>query len=981
MCCIEDRRIGLASNRFGITPFSSMFSRIQSGLIALAALALSAATSLAAVEFSRDVKPILTANCTECHGGVKAAGGVSFVYRDRVIGYKSDSGRPVVKPGDPMGSELYRRIVTKDEDDRMPPAGDHDPLTDKEVATIREWIESGGQWSGHWAFEGPVRPEPPQTRFEARAQNDTDRFVFARLEREGLEPNPPAAPGRLLRRLSLALTGLPPTLEELDAFEAEHARDRNAAIGRALDELFARTAFGERWASMWLDQARYADSRGLGLDGKRTIWPYRDWVIRAFNEDLPFDEFTVMQLAGDLLPEPTIDSLIATALHRNTQTCDEGGTDDEEFRVGAQMDRVSATWQIWGATTFGCVQCHDHPYDPFRNEEYYRFMDFFNNSADSDLSSDGPLLRAPLDRSDYAEAERLDRRILELQERHWKPADTLRREAGWLPANGVKASSNNGTEYTVVKTEGRDEFQAVGTVQTKTAVTIEAPGLVSGQPIQALRLTVLPLDPQASVANPEWGFVITRLQAWVRDKEGKKTPLSFARAVGDVAWMPTDPFKVIGADGVGWGADSRIHYRREIALIPKEPVTIPEGGGLVITINCDKTGHGHPMVIKRGRLDYSTDARWVDLKPGAADAESLEAELAEARKRRSDIRSVALPILLERPASIARPTRVFVRGNFLDKGAKVRAGLPASMTGGGQGSSPSRLEMARWWVSDENPLTARVFVNRLWEQLFGVGIVRTLEDFGSAGEAPTHPALLDHLAIRFQREHGWSIKAMLREMVQSATFQQSAKVSPQSLERDPLNRLFSRGPRGRLSAEMVRDQALALSGLLSSKIGGPPVHPPIPEGVWQPFSSGDKWRTPARGEEDRYRRSIYTYIKRSIPYPSFASFDAPSREFCTPRRVTSNTPLQALVTLNDEAFVECAEAFAKRMEQEFAGSVREKLSQACRLVTARKPGDARLDVLENLHRQVVWKSETGGSESSWLVVAQALLNMDEVLNY
>ncbi len=959
-----------------------MFSRIQFRLVVLGALAAGATAGHCAVDFSRDVKPIFTAKCTECHGGVKAAGGVSFVYRDRIIGYKSDSGRPVVKPGDPEGSELYLRIITKDADDRMPPPDeDHDPLSAKEITTIREWIESGGQWSGHWAFEKPVRPQAPETRWENRARNDIDRFVHARLEQEGLKPNPPAEPGRLLRRLSLALTGLPPTLEELDAFAAEYSKDRNAAIDRALDGLFARPAFGERWASMWLDQARYADSRGLGLDGKRTIWPYRDWVARAFNDDLPFDEFTIMQLAGDLLPEPTIDSLIATALHRNTQTCDEGGTDDEEFRIGAQMDRVSATWQIWGATTFGCVQCHDHPYDPFRNAEYYRFMAFFNNSADSDLSSDAPLLKAPLDRSKHAEAEKLDRRILELQEQHWKPADQLRREAEWLPANGVKASSNNGTEYTVAKVEGRDEFHTVGTVQTKTGVTIDSPGLASGEPIQALRLTVLPLDPKASVANPEWGFVITKLEAWVRDKEGKKTPLAFARAVPDVAWMPTDPFKVIGANGVGWGADSRIHYQREIALIPKEPVTIPEGGGLVITINCDKTGHSHPMVIKRGRLDFSTDARWTDLKPGAPDAKALGDELADGRKRRNAIKSVSLPIMLDRQESIARPTRVFVRGNFLDKGDKVTAALPASMRPADAAEQFTRLDMARWWVSDDNPLTARVFVNRLWEQLFGVGIVRTLEDFGSAGEAPTHPALLDHLAVRFQHDHNWSMKAILREIVSSATFQQSSRVAPNLLERDPLNRLFARGPRGRLPAETVRDQALALSGLLSPKLGGPPVHPPIPEGVWQPFSSGDKWNTPKRGDENRYRRSLYTYTKRSIPYPSFASFDAPSREFCTPRRVASNTPLQALVTLNDEAFVECAEALAKRIESEFSGSIRSRLSQACRLVTAREPDDARLDVLETLHKQVSERADGAGAESPWLVVAQALLNMDEVLNY
>ena len=688
-----------------------------------------------------------------------------------------------------------------------------------------------------------------------------------------------------------------------------------------------------------------------------------------------------MQLAGDLLPEPTLDDLIATACHRNTQTNDEGGTDDEEFRIGAVMDRVSSTWQIWGATTFNCVQCHDHPYDTFRHEEFYQFMDFFNNTADSDLSDEGPLVRAPLDNAQAQEARQLDASILNLQSKLWEKGEALKQASAWIPAVGLSAKSNNGTQYVVDSNGETDVFHTVGTVQTQTALTIEAPLPKFNQPIQALQWTFLPLNPKTAVHSPELGFVISDLEAWIEDADGNKSVLQWARSVADVPWMPNAPFKPVAKNGVGFGADSRIHHGRVLVLVPESPINIPTDAQLKITFSCSKTGHGHPMILQRGHLAYSTDEHWNHFIQASSDIQEIESQLADLRERRKGVKSIAVPVMMERPSNIARPSHVFTRGNFLSKAQRVEAKLPASMAFGESKEKPDRLDMARWWASKDHPLTARVFVNRIWEQLFGTGIVPTLEDFGSAGEPPTHPELLDYLALRFQNEHDWSIKSIIKEIVMSATYQQSSVIDPSDLEEDPSNRLLTRGPRGRLPAETVRDQALALSGLLSMKMGGPPVRPPIPEGVWQPFDASDKWNTAGKDDPNRYRRSIYTYMKRSIPYPTFASFDAPSREFCTPRRLVSNTPIQALVTLNDVTFYECAEALGKRIEESYPGSTREKLTRACQLVTATQPSKARIDALENLYNQFHAQTSEAPGDDPWLVIAQVLLNLDEALNY
>ncbi|MBC9868212.1 MAG: DUF1553 domain-containing protein [Opitutae bacterium] len=935
----------------------------------------------AEVDFARDIRPILNANCIECHGGLKASGNVSYVYEDRVVDFEGKSGYTVVKPGIPEESELYFRITTDDEDDRMPPPDEHDSLSEKEIALIEQWIEEGAKWGRHWAFEAPGKPRVPKTAFDKLANGNLDRILFSRLEKEGLEPSPKEEPGRLLRRLSLSLTGLPPSLPELNAFERAYSRNAQRAFKRAVDDLMDRPAFGERWATMWLDLVRYADSGGLGQDQPRTIWAYRDWVVEAFNRDMPFDQFTIKQLAGDLLPNPTIEDLVATACQRNTQTNVEGGTDDEEFRVEAVVDRINTTWQTWGSVTFGCAQCHDHPYDPFRNDEYYKFMAFYNNSADSDLINDVPLLKVPDESNRYKEAGALRKRILDLKKAIWKSGTALRDKVEWTGLRQLEVSSNNSTEYAVVEKQTHDEFHTVGTVETQTHTRIDVPGSsFGGEEIRALQLTVLPWDPETAIHSPEWGFVVDDLEAWVTSESGSETPVSFRWSVPDVPWMPTDPMQSIGPNGQHWGADTLIHYARQLALVPEQPIRVKEGETLSLYIHCNKRGAGgsHPMVIQRGHLASSSDERWEQLGDQLSKDYRRSQKLTEAITRYSEIPGTTVPIMHRRPNELARPTHLLIRGNSREKGAEVFAGLPETLTEVAPvEGSIDRLAMARWWVSDDHPLTSRAFVNRLWEQLFGVGIVFTLEDFGSSGEKPTHPELLDYLAVRFQKDYDWSVKAILREIVLSYAFQQASPVTPELLERDPDNRLIARGPRLRLTAEMVRDQALAVSGLLSSKVGGPSVYPPLPEGVWQPFQKKNEWTTPEPGNPDRYRRSIYTHVKRSIPFPAFATFDAPSREFCTPRRLTSNTPLQALVTLNDQTFVECAEAMAKQLERDYPEAPEAALAQAHRLVTGRSAHSDRLETLTQLYRQVNMESP----ENAWRVVAQVLLNLDDTLTF
>ncbi|MGY8642940.1 MAG: PSD1 and planctomycete cytochrome C domain-containing protein [Verrucomicrobiales bacterium] len=926
-------------------------------------LGLGVAMQAGEIDFARDVQPIFIKNCTECHGGVKQAGGVSFIYHDQVLG-EGESGNRIVVPGDPEKSEMIYRITTEDKDDFMPPAGDHPPLKPEEIAVLKQWVSEGAEWGGHWAFQKPEKSELPAVKDPKWAQVDLDRYVLARLEGEAISPAPDAANKLWLRRASLDVIGLPPTVEELNAFDG----NREAA----LDRLLASPKYGERWAAVWLDQLRYADSKGLGQDGKRTVWKYRDWVIDAFNSDMGYDDFTVKQIAGDLLPNASIGDVLATTCHRLTQTNEEGGTDDEEFRIEAVLDRVSTTWQTWQGITFGCVQCHSHPYDPIKHDEFYKFAAFFNNTSDVDLNEEYPLLKVPIEKSEYEKAAALDAKIKALEASIWETEfATLGKADVWKPLRDMVVKSDSITKFKTEVHGESEHFLTEGTVTRGVTAIVEAPLPDGVKTLTAIRFVGMPADLEKGKIDSEWGFMISSIDLSVipAGDSPRRQKINLALVVGDEPHPFHDPNATLNPKDVkGVGPYTRIHYPREAAFILEKPIDMPAGAKIEIRLTQKGMALGaFPLVAKRGHLALTDDPAFTALLTDEALAASRK-KLNELEKARAQVKSVAIPVLNERPENLMRPQHVFIRGLFLTKDQEVKPGVPESLPPMPEGVSNDRLGLAKWMVSPENPLIARVMVNRVWAQLFGVGLVATEEDFGSSGEKPSHPALLDYLAVQFQTEWDWSVKRLIREVLLSRTYGQNNAIRPGLQERDASNSLLARGPRHRISAETIRDSALYISGLLSDKMHGAPVHPPIPEGVWRPFQGGDKWDTPKPDSLDRYRRSIYTYTKRSIPYPMFAAFDAPSREFCAPRRLRSNTPIQALMTLNDETFIDASAAFAKKIEAH-DGDDAARITFGFQAVTSRLPNEKETARLLELK-----------AVTSWPDVATVLLNLDEGFN-
>jgi mono/diheme cytochrome c family protein len=935
------------------------------------------------IDFNTQVRPIFNQHCIACHGGIKQAAGLSFIRRATVTA-KAESGETPVVPGDPDHSFLLKRVTAAD-DERMPPADHGRALNAEEIAVLRKWIAQGAPWQEHWAYVKPVKPPLPKVSDPAWCRDALDRFVLARLDLEKLHPSAPADRRTWLRRVSFDLIGLPPTAEEIQTFLADESPQ---AFETVVDRLLASPRFGERWASVWLDLARYADTMGYEKDTGRNIWPYRDWLIRAFNADMPFDEFTIKQLAGDLLDRPTMDDLIATGFHRNTQTNAEGGTDDEEFRVAAVIDRVNTTWQVWQATTFGCTQCHAHPYAPIDHDEYYKFMAAFNNTRDCDLTEEYPLLDVPLDASQWESARAIDQKLSDLRHSQhrefWKLAADQKLWRGLIPD---KAVSTGSAELHVQETDGQSEILAQGTLAANSQYTIDFP-LSQHLRFEALKIEVLPKDIEAALKTPETGFVLSQLRVYIiTPKNEQPREIECQLALCDEAEPFFDPQASLKPDPLGWGAFSKLSQPRSAVFIPKEPIEIEPGERLRLVLVQNKTAADSvPMVIERARFSLSASEQWQKLV-SSEEFKNRQQEIVTLQKKRSRIEHVSMPVMCELAADQSRHTYEFERGNWLAKGQEVQAGTPALFPPLPAGAPVNRLTIARWLVSEENPLTARVMVNRLWAQLFGAGIVETAEDFGSSGSPPSHPELLDYLARRFQDDLHWSVKSMLRELVLSATYRQDAKTSMEVRQRDPQNQLLSRGPRNRLTAEMVRDQALAVSGLISDKMYGPPVMPPQPEGVWRSVYNGQKW-TAATGA-DRYRRSIYTYWKRTSGYPSMLSFDAPSRDICTARRIVTNTPLQALTTLNDEAYIECAQALAKRMHAAAGPEIRAELAWAYTEVTGQIAPDDAISTLEKLFNQAQDAYEKNPALSKKLsdraelaartVAANAILNLDQAL--
>ncbi len=789
------------------------------------------------IDFERDVFPIFADRCLDCHDADSVKGGVgldTYFHAHQ----PADSGEPLFVSSKPDESLLIHVVEESDPDHRMPPKGD--PLTAQQIDILRSWIEAGAEWPDdgwrpkkHWAYQPPVRPEVPAPTFPARAENEIDAFVFARLAEAGLEPNPEADSTVLLRRLYLDLTGLPPSVEEVDAFVANPSAE---AYDAAVERLLSSPHFGEKWARHWLDLARYADSEGYQRDTHRNLWLFRDWVIQALNEDKPFDRFTIEQLAGDLLPNPTQDQLIATGFHRNTVLNLEAGTDPAEDQFKQIVDRVNTTGTVWLGTTMACAQCHNHKYDPISTKEYYELFAFFNQT----------------------------------------PRES-RQEGMQMGMSGMVYIGPN-------LTVERDEATR-------------------------LRRTNL---------RSEFDETLTALNDRIAPR--------WDELVADEALLKK----------------ARPPVRKSL----REPL---EKRGL---------NDVRPVVRRFMKDDKEAIATIGRL-------EKLERELkALADYETRVMREIEEP----------RPTYIAKRGDFLSQGASVEPATPAILHPFPEDAPRNRLGLAQWLIDTENPVVGRVTVNRVWAEIFGQGIVPTMEEFGSQGEKPTHPDLLDWLAVVFVEDDGWSLKTLIRRIVTSGTYRQSIATHPAGLAADPPNHLLWRHPGHRLSAEAIRDNALAISGLLSPKMGGPPVKPFQPEGVWRDTAGAgeDVWHQ-SEGE-DAYRRGIYTYWRRATHYASFANFDAPDRSACVIQRSRSNTPLQALTLMNDRAYVEMAKRFANRMATEFTGDLDTRLERAFRITLARRPAALELQILRDSFHAA------GNESDGWFDVASILLNLHETIN-
>jgi hypothetical protein len=880
---------------------------------------------------------------------------------------------------------MIRRVKSSDPDEIMPQPKHGPPLSSGEIATLEKWIEEGAKWEEHWAFMPPVEKEVSGLKKENWPTVPLDRHALKGIEAAGLEPSPEASAGEWLRRVSFDLTGLPPGTDELAELEKDWETNGKAARERVVDRLLASPAYGERWASVWLDLARYADTTGFERDPHRDIWPWRDWVIKAFNEDKPYDEFTIEQMAGDLLPNPTPDQILATAFHRNTQTNSEGGTDDEEFRVAAVIDRVSTVWTTWQATTFGCVQCHAHPYDPITHDEFYEFMDFFNGTEDSDLGNDYPKMKTA-----NAEWLALDRETRAIREEL---------DAAGRAISGVKWNNLTAPEFK--PQHGTMRIDETGLILSEGNLHNGTTHILSGgsESFDALRLSILPKSDNPK-DWPEMGVVVTDFRMEKISAEGTRTPIPMAEVIADHLIGPFDPVSAfahapggerfkrflnpVGGGSGGIGEFPRLSGPRWFVLLPEKRVELAEGERIEISLKQGAAANEtQGTFLKKFRIETAGDDRFAALRNDPDRAAKWD-KVVSNTDRMAGMKGTQVPVMRERTKAGTRDTRVFGRGNRMTKEHAVKADVPELLRGKFQpGEDADRLSMARWLVSDENPLTARVLANRLWAELFGIGIVESLEDFGTSGTLPSDLALLDHLALRLRDDHGWSVKKALREIALSSTYRQASKASPVLLEKDPKNRLLARGPRNRLSAEMIRDQALAVGGLLSPKMFGPAVYPPQPAGVWNSVYSGAAWNE-SKGE-DRVRRAIYTYIKRTSGFPGFLTFDAPSRDVCSARRIVSNTPLQALVTMNDPAHMEAAAAFAKRIRGH-GTDLREQLSFAVLAATQIHADDAMLGELEtllsDLEKELADDADARaklGDDAAMILTANTILNLDAAL--
>lgn len=1016
------------------------------------------------IDFNRDVRPILSDNCFTCHGPDEQQR-VNDLRLDRSEDIFADrNGHRVIVPGDVAASILHQRISSSDAEQRMPPRDSGRQLTEAQIQILAEWIQQGAEWKEHWAFVAPQRHESPQTQSNTWRRNPIDDFVLARLEQEGLQPSAEASRSTLIRRVSLDLTGLPPTPADIEAFLKDSSSD---AYETVVDRLLASPHYGEHMAVRWLDAARYADTSGYQTDGPRSMWRWRDWVINAFNSNMTFDQFTIEQIAGDLLESPTLDQRIATAFNRNHRGNAEGGIIPEEYQVEYVVDRVDTTFTVWLGLTMGCARCHDHKYDPIRQKDFYQVFAYFNNIPEQGravkVGNSPPFIKAPLPEQ-QSQLARLDQKIetaskrwrnlrSELQDaqRTWESRFAPAEPIDWTVSDGLvhhfafdgsltdavrnlDASFDDGpTTYAhghfgrAIKLDGTsmlnagdtagfgylDKFSIAmwiyatddhGTVISRMTPEEHGEGyyveLLNGHVqvnlIKRWLDDAIRVESVASLPLRQWchltlTYDATRLAAGVRVYlNGEPFALDVKLdQLNQTFALPKEPLRIGGGQHPFTGSldDVRI-FARDLTAAEVQMLAVPQTVTDILSLPADSRTNAQHAKLTRYFLDNDAPATIKD----------AEGCLADLRRQRLALYDNLPTVMVMQELEQPRETHILVRGQYDHPGDKVEPGVPRVFPSLPLDAPKNRLALARWLVSPDHPLTARVAVNRFWQRYFAQGLVSTSEDFGAQGESPSHPQLLDWLATEFVRL-GWDIKALQKLIVTSATYRQSSNVTEELRQRDPENRLLARGTRTRLPAETIRDQALFISGLLTNRIGGPSVKPYQPEGLWQEIASDTEY-TQAHGE-DLYRRSLYTYWKRTVAPPTMVTLDATSREACTVQRARTNTPLQALALMNDITFVEAARVFAQRVMAETNGAPTHRLQHAFLMATARTPRPEELDVLERrfLKSLEVFRSNPAaaselvrmgefpvnqtldiGELAAFTTVTSLILNLDEVVN-
>ncbi len=1012
-----------------------------------------------AVDYFKDVRPILETKCYGCHGPKKQKADLRLDERNAAFGETSD-GLTVIRPGGSAESALFLRVTSDDPAERMPSG--QEPLTAAQIGTLRTWIERGAEWpdnttrkegdvGSHWAFRPPHRPSEPIVRNARWARNPIDRFILARLEDEGLAPSPEADKATLLRRVSLDLTGLPPSIEEVDAFVANPSSD---AWTTAVDRLLASPHYGERWGRHWLDAARYADSDGYEKDKSRFVWFYRDWVVSALNRDLPYDRFIIEQIAGDQLPGATQDQAVATGFLRNSMINEEGGIDPEQFRMEAMFDRMDAIGKSILGLTIQCAQCHSHKYDPISHEEYYRLFAFLNNDHEGQ-----PLVYTP---EALRKVATLSAQIQEIDAglRHIT-SDWRRRLAQW--EESVKTDQPRWVVVTPIQISEADtrfipqddgSVLAQGYAPAKFTYVFEA--TTNLPQINAFRLELF-TDANLPANGPGRSFkgtcTLSEFEVEAADASApeKKSPVKLVKATADFANEDRDlepafddksgrkrvtgkiEFAIDGNKDTAWGIDAgpgRRNTDRKAVFVADKNIAYAAGTVLTFRLVSQHGGwnNNDHQQSNLGRFRLSVTAakaavadplprrvREILAIPASGRSPAQEAvifaywrtivpEFKEANDRINALHkqwpegSTALTLMARERS---RTTAILKRGDWLKPGKEVSPGVPAFLHSLPEGYEPTRLTLARWLVDRRSPTTARALVNRVWQAYFGIGLVSTSEDLGTQSEMPSHAELLDWLACEFM-DRDWSLKAMHRLIVGSAAYRQSSRATPELYARDPYNRLLARGPRVRVEAEIIRDIALASSGLLNPKLGGRSVYAPAPGFLFLPPASYAPFPWKEETGPDRYRRALYTFRRRSTPYPTLATFDAPNGDSSCVRRLRSNTPLQALTTLNETLFVECARALARQVLEDGGRTDAERVTYAFRRVLGRAPTDEERTVLLDLLAATVRRIAEGrvnprelatGTDqcpdlrssvspvelAAYTVLSRALLNLDETI--